>query len=257
MSISPTAVRQLLTELFDGQRSVLTPSFEQWLTTSKAFAAFAQRYQQKIRKKIRICRDTDERYNLYCELRTAYILLQSPRYDVAYEPAGLRAGRSADFAVSLQERTLFHVEVTRLRGGQGEGDTPLENQQRSARRLTDVVCDKFGQFSPTAPTLLWMWHETPALHTVDIGALLVELKRRAEQRDPELFARHGFAKPADFIQHYQRLSAILLLNLREPTDNNPSVLWHNRDARHPLPTKVATTLRTLIAADPSLPFPGK
>src|SRR5687767_12736811 len=101
--IHPTApAQQLLLELFDGQPHPLATPFQQWLATSKSFLDFVQNYQSKIRKKVKLCRDLDETYNLYCELRTAYLLLQDAKLAVAYEPYGLREGRSADYAVTFR-----------------------------------------------------------------------------------------------------------------------------------------------------------
>ena len=77
---------QLLLDLFDGQPNPLSAPFSHWVATSLPFTAFAQRYQSKIRKKIRMSRDPEETTNLYCELRTAYLLLQEPKFAVAYEP---------------------------------------------------------------------------------------------------------------------------------------------------------------------------
>jgi hypothetical protein len=83
---------------------------------------------------------------------------------------------------------------------------------------------------------------------------MLDLKRRAEQRDADLFSRYGFAKPADFFRYYQRLSAILVQSLHEQGSNRSPLYWQNKDTRHPLPPKVANRLRSLIAADASPVF---
>src|SRR5688500_11337673 len=66
-------ILDLLSDIFDDPAHALAKPFTQWLATSKPFVAFAQSYQSKIRKKVKICRDAEESYNLYCELRTAYL----------------------------------------------------------------------------------------------------------------------------------------------------------------------------------------
>ncbi|MEZ4831242.1 MAG: hypothetical protein R2873_04420 [Caldilineaceae bacterium] len=116
-TLSPSALaatHQLLDSLWDGQPTPLSIPLTDWVTRSKSFFSFAQTNQGKIRKKIRICRTLEETYNLYCELRTAYLLLQEPKFALAYEPAVKEKGRSADFAVTFRTHTPFHVEVTRL-----------------------------------------------------------------------------------------------------------------------------------------------
>lgn len=263
------AAGQLLLDLFDGQPNALSEPFAHWVTTSKPFAAFVQSYQSKIRKKVRMSRDVEETYNLYCELRTAYLLLQEPKFAVAYEPYGKDQGRSADFAVTFRTHTTFHVEVTRLRASQQEqqlvphegasdeagGEDPTDFIRRyESRRLADVVCDKFGQLSPATPNVLWVWSESRVMPEVDIGQVMLGLKRRAEQRDAELFSRYGFDKPADLIRYYQRVSAILVQSLHEQGPQAAPLWWQNNDTRHPLPSKVANLLHTLIAADPSQAF---
>jgi hypothetical protein len=263
------AAQQLLDDLFDGQPNALSAPFERWVATSKPFTTFAQAHQRKIRKKIRMSRDVDETYNLYCELRTAYLLLQEPRFAVAYEPYGKEQGRSADFAVTVSTRATFHVEVTRLRTSQQEQqlyqpedtitESGLEEQtgfirRYESRRLADVVCEKFGQLSPATPNVLWVWSESRVMPELDVGQVMLDLKRSAEQRDADLFSRYGFGKPADFIRYYQRLSAIVVQSPHEQEPNRSPLLWQNNDTRHPFPSKIANPLRSLIKADRSLPF---
>src|SRR5690606_6489190 len=101
-----------------------------------------------------------------------------------------------------------------------------------SRRLADVVCEKFGQFSPNRPNVLWVWGESRVMYEVELGQVMVDLRRRAEQRDAELFARHNFDKPADVIRHFQRLSAIVVHCLHEP-ELNRQLWWHNSDSRFP------------------------
>ena len=255
--------QQALLELFENQPHSLVTAFQHWLE-SKAFFSFVQNYQSKIRKKIKLCRDVEETYNLYCELRTAFLLLQDAKLAVAYEPYGLRDGRSADYAVTFRIHTIFHVEVTRLRtprlelpGDEGERAPvePVELVRRAvSRRLSDVICDKFGQLSPDTPNILWVWSERSGLQPADVDEVIVNLKRRAEQRDAELYGRHGFSKPADFTRFFQRVSVVLIQSLDAQPDQQAIIWWQNKDCKYPFPAKAATLLRTLIAMDRSPAF---
>lgn len=275
-----TAADQLILGLFDGRPNALSMPIEYWVISSKSFMAFAQTYQQKIRKKISVSRNADETYNLYCELRTAYLLLQEPKFTVAYEPYGKEHGRSADFAVTFRTHTTFHVEVTRLRTSQQEQQFYQQKDNRDkadknkadknaekdkgkdeektdlllrheSRRIADVVCDKFAQSSPSTPNILWIWSESRVMHKLDIGQVMLDLKRRVEQKDASTFARYGFEKPADFIRYYQRVSAILVQSLHTPEPHRSHLWWKNKDARHPLPTAVTNRLHSLVTADTS------
>jgi hypothetical protein len=262
-------MEQLLLDLFDSRPNVLSAPFEQWMTTSKPFMVFAQKYQRKIRKKVGMSRDHDETYNLYCELRTAYILLQEPKFAIAYEPYSKEHGRSADFAVTFRTHTGFHVEVTRLRVSQQEqlyrsehanGEADLEKQvdflwRYESRRLVDVVCDKFAQLSPTTANILWIWSDSKVILELDVGQIMLDLKRRVEQKDSQLFSRYRFGKPADFFRYFQRLSGILVQSLYEQTSAGSLLWWQNNDARYSLPSTIENRLRSLITGDNSLSFP--
>lgn len=263
--------RQLLHETLGDQPTPLATPFEAWLTTSKPFLAFVQTYLDKIRKKVRTCQNLDETYNLYCEVRTAYLLLQEPKFALTYEPAASQAGRSADFAVTFRTHTTFHVEVTRLSVSQLEQQLyaslgtvdaataaePIDTLQRNeSRRLWDVVCDKIEQLAPDTPNVLWVWSESRMVHALDLGQVMSDLKRSVEQRDAALYARYGYEKPADFLRFFQRLSAIVLQDLSTQATPRPFLWWQNKDVRQPLPAKVPHPLHAAILADGSPPFGG-
>lgn len=249
------AAQNIVDGIFDDPSNALRVPFTHWVGTSKPFLAFAQNYTSKIRKKVRMCRDVEELYNLYVELRTAYLLLREPKFVVAYEPHAMALGRSADYAVTFRTNAVFHVEVTRLRLSQPEQMLDKEvpaleaTGEYEARRLVDVVCDKVNQLAPDTPNILWIWSESQVIPTLELGQILLELKRRVDQRDPDLFARYGYTKPGDFTRYYQRLSAIILFGLRPTVDPSVTSLWLNKDARYPLPLRVETILRALIVAD--------
>ncbi|MCC6166942.1 MAG: hypothetical protein IT329_06905 [Caldilineaceae bacterium] len=282
-TLPQSTLQQMRAALFDDSPHTLAQPFEDWLTSSKSFALFVQTYQQKIRKKIRMSRDDEELYNLYCELRTAYLLVQEPKFAVAYEPYTKQQGRSPDFSVTYRTHTTFHVEVTRLHapdqglppGTQGAGpenDETIDEANRglnqgpeestawrgrdASRRLADVVCDKVRQLSPSTPNVLWMWVQSQAMDEIDLAQQLPALKRRAEQRDAALLARHGFRNPADFIRHYQRLSLILAQSPQTQAEAGSPLVWINNDARYPLPAPVRHILCTIITTDSSQDYGG-
>jgi hypothetical protein len=260
---TPSMLKQVLDSLFDdlnSQPAWFSASVEQWLASSKAFFAFAQIYQSKIRKKIRMSRDEEEKLALFCELYTAHLLLREPKFDVAYEPYGKDQGRSPDYAVTFRTTTPFHVEVTRLRTslqerqfestGDVEGEDVLRLlQENEARRFVGMVCDKFKQLSPNTPNVLWVWSESDILLQLDVGTILRDLKRRIEQRDAELFARFAIEKPADFIRYYQRLSAVLIVGIQGHERIKAHLWWQNGDAKYPLPTRIANPILQQVSAN--------
>lgn len=259
----PAAVlQQTLAYLFDDQPHALSGPFEQWLTDSKPFTSFTQTYLQKIRKKIRTAKDPEEITDLDCELSTAYLLLQEPKFAVEYEPYTKQSGRSADFAVTYRTHTPFHVEVTRLRISQQEQFAEQESgasvglEEHTAflrgyesRRLADVACDKLGQLSPSTPNVLWMWVQSEVMQETDIEQALSALKQRAEQRDANLLARYGFRNPADFMRHYQRLSVVLVQRLQTQAAEKAPLLWVNSVAKYPLPAALQDRLHALVTME--------
>jgi hypothetical protein len=191
------ALQQTLAYLFDDRPHELANPFEHWLTTSKPFALFAQTYQQKIRKKVRMAQEAEEIYNLYCEVRTAYLLLQEPKFAVEYEPYTKQYGRSADFAVTYRTHTTFHVEVTRLR---------LSHQEQPLAEREGVGGRKLQAAEPEA----------------DASPQPLEANRRqlAEVND-------GPAESADFLQRYEsrRLADVVCDKLGQLSPSTPNVLW--------------------------------
>jgi hypothetical protein len=268
-TLPASAMQQTLAYLFDERPHALTRPVEHWLATSKPFVAFVQTYQPKIRKKVRMGQDAEQLHSLYCELRTAYLLLQEPRFAVAYEPFPKQQGRSPDFAVTYRTHTTFHVEVTRLRPTSEEpisgateaaeaNDGPVDGTTASrrtvSRRLVDVICEKLGQLSPSTPNVLFVWVQNMDMLEMDIEQLLADLKGRAEQRDAALLARYGFRNPAEFVRHFQRLSVVMVQSLQASAAATSSRVWINRTARYPLPAKLISRLSTLVTKDPSQGF---
>src|SRR5436853_4649654 len=109
-------IDELHTYIFDGRPNALADQFAGWLTTSARFRAFVTVYRDKIRKKIRGARDAEGRRDLQIEFATAYLLLQERYFSVEYEKYGTGKARGPDFTVTFRSRTIFNLEVTRMRG---------------------------------------------------------------------------------------------------------------------------------------------
>lgn len=217
----------LVDYLFDQRSHRLRSSLADWLAASPRFAAFAETYKDKIRKKIRTLNGEAAALDLGAELVTAYLLLAEKRFEVAYEPYAVEKGRGPDFAVTWRTNLTFNVEVTRLRstGGDLEG------------KLAEVVCEKLGQMLPGMINVLAVVG-SGLDGDLDVGGAMQHLKLAAEKRDPGLYARQGYRSPADFFKGYERMSSLLW----RPLQGGPSVMWANPQARHTLPPKVRKLL---------------
>ncbi|MEN9937729.1 MAG: hypothetical protein RLZZ387_4308 [Chloroflexota bacterium] len=239
----------LLVHLQLGPDHLLTAPLAAWVRDSRAFAAFAATYRDKIRKKIRGARDADSLRDLRSELEVAFLLLQEPRFTMVYEPAGQGKTRGPDFSVAFKGSVTFYIEVTRMRAAARALGAELPDTERTAlererirERLQDIVCGKLQQLPAGAANALVLVADGVPVEMADLSAAISQLRLRAEQSDEHVLKRGGFRGPPDFVQHYQRLSAVAL---RRVAGGEPGValgLWTNNQARH---TLVASVQRCL------------
>lgn len=228
-------IDELLTYLFDGQPHLLAVLLAGWLASSRRFTAFVTDFRTKIRKKIRATQELESLLDLRLELETAYLLLRERPFSLVYEPQRSGQTRGPDFAVTFTTSTLFTVEVTRLRLVQ---DSP---RSLAVERLAEMVCSKLGQLPPQRSNVLLVGVEGLRLTQDTLRAAMLHLQQRAERNDAAYLQRHRFRDRADFFNHYQRLSELLV---REPDlqAGEPVIGWINPQAKCPLPGKVRTAL---------------
>jgi hypothetical protein len=226
-----SALDDLLNDLFDARHAGLRAEFEGWARGSRRFAAFAGEYRSKIRAKLRHAGDEDGRRDLRAELETAALLLSDERFTIVYEKYAAAKQRGPDFTVTFKTHTPFNVEVRRLRAVDGD-------EEARAARLVYVVCDKVQQMPPSIVNLLWLSADG-AVAVDEIDAAATALRRRAEGKDDDFFARRSFGGAAGFLTRYRRLSGVVL---RAP---GGVALWLNPVARHKLPPDIATAITRL------------
>lgn len=236
----------LLPYIFTNTRLPLAAQFAHWVQASPRFRAFAENYRDKIRKKVRGINEAEGYSDLQAELATAYSLVLERRFDVEYEKYGVGKQRGPDFSITYKTHIRFDVEVTRLRGGRaGAGGAAPE-----ADKLANTICVKLEQPQPSMINILVLAADGvphgSGDPSTDSGQALASglqsavtlLQERVERKDDDFFARRGFLGSRDFLRHYSRLSAIRLV-----TPDAPPVLSLQPQARHPLPTDLATILR--------------
>lgn len=221
---------ELLTYLFDGQPHLLAAPMETWLADSRRFMTFVNAFHTKIRKKLRATREPEGLLDLRLELETAYLLLQEPALSVVYEPLPIRQSRGPDFAVTFTTSTLFMVEVTRLR-----------MTEDIEERLADMVCSKLAQLPAQRSNVLLVGVEALRLTSETLRAAMLQLQQRAERADVSFAQRYGFRDRADFFQHFQRLSELLVRGPQLQA-GEAVIGWVNPQGKHPLPGKVRTVL---------------
>ncbi len=235
-------IQATLNYLFDHKPHLLTPPLRGWMRDEPRFADFVQIHRDKIRKKIRGISSADGFQDLRAELEAAYVLLQEKRFTLAYEPYGQGTGRGPDLAVTFRTRITFNVEVTRMRA-KAETEPPLFDPQGEGRRLADIVSSKLGQMPPRMMNLLMIIADEPRVGELELGQVMNQLKQRAEQKEAQLFQRHGFRGTPDFFKYYQRLSGVLLRSTGQPETGLCPLLWLNNQTKHPLPAPLGPILQ--------------
>ena len=180
--------------------------------------------------------------DLTAELEVAYHLVQHKPFTVTYEPYGSQKTRGSDFGVTFKSHH-FNVEVTRIdsinleRLAGGGFDS-----QQAALRLMDTVCDKLGQMRPGMSNVLVVMTDSDFFAALEMEQTMTQLKERVEKKEPGLYGRYGFEKPADFFKNYLHLSGMLVCTITEPDEANQLALWLNNQAKHALSAPLQTNL---------------
>jgi len=132
---------QLIANICEAQDSVRS-SLLLWVSTSPAFQAFAEKYRDKIRAKVRGCRADHELGDLLWELEVAHLLVKKPEFQIEYEPYGTDQCRSPDYRVSTLTRYSFNVEATRIR--EASPETRFEIWEREIKKAVRAVPSQVG-----------------------------------------------------------------------------------------------------------------
>ncbi len=251
----------LLIYIFNDQPHLLAQQMAVWLASSRRFTDFVDTFRDKIRKKIRATPDEGNLLDLQLELEAAYLLLQERSLSLVYEPQPVAQSRCPDYAVTYTSSLTFMLEVTRLRAGLGHefgeveerttamvptvASTPHPPVSIIADRLADTISDKLGQLLPQRGNVLLIGIEALPLTASDLRAAALRIQQRAERNDAAFLQRYRFRDRADFFNHYQRLSEILVRD-SQLLDSENKVVWVNPRANHPLPSRVRTTLYRAI-----------
>jgi hypothetical protein len=233
----PMTIDALVLHVFGDASQPLALQCECWIRASRRFRAFVEIHDGKIRKKVRAVRDEEAGRDLYCELETAYLLLQARELSVEYEQYAQTKQRGPDFSLTYRTRTHFNVEVKRLRASR---EDPAARRIQS--KLVNSVCDKLTQLPPSVINVLALVGDGQTYAADELGATMTTLKDRAALREDMYFARRGFLSGRDYLKHAQRLSAVLLRASSDSISSCPTVLWSNPEARHPLPRNLASLL---------------
>src|SRR5215213_4436807 len=170
----PMLIDELLTHIFEAQTHALAAQFGQWVGASARFRAFAERYRDKIRKKVRGTRDQEGLIDLRFELEIAYLLLTERRFVVEYEKGGVGKQRGPDFCVTFKTHTPFNVEVKRFRASAiGHTKEPPEYN-----RIASTACQKIGQLPAGMINILAISSDSDRDQAVHVAAAMAGLRSR-------------------------------------------------------------------------------
>ena len=236
-----TKQADLIAYLFEGQPHPLSGTLLSWMDASSRFVDFLETYRDKIRKKIRVARDPQSTLDVFGELAAACALLADRRFDVAYEPYASAKQRGPDFAVTYRVNLTFNVEVARLRMESGRADGAV--RARIEERIIRILLNKLGQMQPGMANLLTILAREETARSIDLSALLHDIKTRVEAKDPVFYTASRYTGPAAFYRDFLHLSGIVLWS-------PGAQLWINKQARPALDEKVlrlVTSLASVIA----------
>ncbi len=235
-------LNDLLDDIFDGKKPALYPEFEAWVRASPRFKAFAIRYRDKIRAKLKNARDEGGMKDTRAELETAALLLREKRFTLEYEKNAATKQRGPDLTVTFKTHTPFNIEVRRIRSVEPDNS----DTEAWTNKLMDVLCDKVGQMPPSIVNLLWLIPERGASEA-DLTRAVTTLRHLAERKAENFFTRRGFKSAAAFLKQYRQLSGIVL---HQPGHN---ILWLNPLARHKAPPEIVTALQRLATVKKQVP----
>ena len=195
----------------------------EWLAATPRFRSFVELHRDKIRKKLRGAADPEARRDVGAELRTARLLLEDRRFQLAFEAYG--SGRTGpDFTVTFRGDRGFNLEVTRL------------------RRIPDVagyggqLLAKLRQLPPSVPNAVLLAIDAETVAGVDVESAVRGLRARADRKDEDYFTHRGFEGTRDFYERFLRLSAVFVLG-EAAGENDRASVWINRSARIELPPR--------------------
>jgi hypothetical protein len=234
---------ELLRYIFDGHSHPLAQPASFWLASSRRFANFVNTFRDKIRKKLRTIHDPQGILDLQLELETAYLLLQERSLSLLYEPQRSEKLRHPDFAVTYTTSLTFMVEVTRMQTAQKNTihTDPPPAISTVEERLLDTICSKLGQLFTQRSNVLILGVETLTLTKNELHLAMLRIQKRAEGNDLNFLRRYQLRDRADFFQHYQRLSEVLIRESNLQGFRSITT-WVNPQAKYPLPSRVRTAL---------------
>lgn len=233
-------------QVFDKHEALLASLFEQetgavlsaapWLRSRSRFEAFLRTYQDKIRRKARLCRDVEARRDLLAELAVAWLLLQERHLVVEYEKPQANRKGGPDFTATWKTHTMFNVEVKRLR----TSEIAREEGPSNPHKWGYAVCDKIKQLPATDFNIVALIVEN-GRSADDLVPAMKQLKLHAEQKDEPYFHQRGLSV-ADFFTYYRRLHVIMVCEYN-PALPHVHILWINKEARRTLPADLLHTLQ--------------
>lgn len=243
------ALDEFLPQLLADDPYGLTPAFRQWLTASRRFRAFAESYQTKICAKLRTAGGEATLQDLLFELTIARWFLQEKRLQVAYELQPVRTAPGPDFTVTFTTKTIFHVEVTRIRPSAPTEHATASSAALDPHKLLHVILGKLMQIKPGAANVLLIGLPSDAVTDINLDELTKQMKQRITGNDTTFLARSPLRTSGEFFKQYHALSGILLYGGAPPISvvlTAPApLLWLNKDAKYPLIAQVQTCLRQL------------
>lgn len=231
-----TKEADLVEFLFNGQDNLLSVELFAWMNASTRFTTFVDTYRDKIRKKMRVTRETESLLDVRGELVVAHRLLGDRRFAVEYEPYPSARGRGPDFAVTYRTKLRFNVEVSRMRADENE---VTEN---NSARLLRILLAKLGQMQAGMANVLVIHTRRQIAQAIHLEQFMQGIKTRVEGKESSFYELSRYANPTAFYKDFLHLSGLILWSPE-------AQLWVNKQARPALDGTVLRRLRELAASE--------
>lgn len=231
--------------------------FKSEFALSARFREFSVQNSPKIRKKFHDAKSDGDQENVAAELKVIRLLLSDHQFSVEYEKYKSKPSRGPDITVSFlsKETTdqafMFNVEVRHvskspkyeshlitqlLTQGFGMG----RSSGKEPEKFSGLAIPKLTQFVPTMSNVIVFKITSMGLNPAEMETGLLLLRDVFQRRDDNFLRERTGIDSEQLLPYWRALSVAVYLDCANPTH-----LWRNPDAIHPLPIAVYNHLGTM------------
>jgi len=143
-----------------GTDSYFQRAFDAWIPSCPRLIQFITENKNKIKRKIRLAQNEEQKEDLMMELHIAWLLLKEPEFEVKYEFWGTKEA-NPDYLVTQNGKDQWAIEVKHLRDisqplNFDSDEFELLEIPSNESRLRNIVTRSKKQWRFDVPTVLWI-----------------------------------------------------------------------------------------------------